>query len=125
MFAEYLFITLTVLTSFMRLSALHIILHKKLHSVLIFKMIQKKKSVKIRLLMSLAYIHVVTKPVIFPFLFSCLDYGFYKCCCFISKIQDKYIMNLLLSCMFRAENSVFYNRTLLTTDKSENVNNVK
>lgn len=38
---------LTVLTSFVRLSALHIILHKNLHSVLIFKLVLKKKKKKI------------------------------------------------------------------------------
>lgn len=42
----------------------------------------------------------------------------------LAKIQDKYIMNLLLSSsMFKAENSIFDNRTLLATDKLENVNN--
>lgn len=40
------------------------------------------------------------------------------------KIQDKYFMNLpLFSCMFSAENSIFDNRSLLTTDKLKNVNN--
>lgn len=44
----------------------------------------------------------------------------------LAKIQDKYIMNLLLSsCMFKAENSIFDNRTLLATDKLKNVNNGK
>lgn len=42
----------------------------------------------------------------------------------LAKIQDKYIMNLLLSsCIFKVENSIFDNRTLLTTDKLKNVNN--
>lgn len=43
MFAEYLFLMLTILTSFVRLSALHVILCKNLHSVLISKMVGKKK----------------------------------------------------------------------------------
>lgn len=42
----------------------------------------------------------------------------------LAKIQDKYIMNLLLSsCMFRAENSFFDHRTWITADKFKNVNN--